>query len=248
MLEGLKGMAITFKETFKKPVTAQYPKEHMPIAPRFMGFPVLTFDFDTSEPFCVACMVCIRNCPTQCMTATMMDNPKFKDGTSPRRKMVESFTINYSRCIVCNICVEMCNFDAIAMSHEHEMSNPLRDGRRQDLPALLELGKTYQQASDWEPSTKKRGARVTAAAKGAEAAGPAKPAGDAAVLASAPAAGAASTARQIPIRPSRGVSPPSPIAPTAPAGEVAPSTPPAPPQAKAEDTPPQTPPALKEQA
>lgn len=235
MLEGIKGMAITFKETFKKPVTAQYPKEHMPVANRFMGFPVLTWDADLTEPFCTACMVCIRTCPTQCMSATMIDNPQFKAGTSPRRKIVESFGINYSRCIVCNLCVEVCNFDAIVMSHEHEMSNVLRYGRRQNLPVLLELGKKHQEVSGWEPSTKKRGARATAAAKAGTPAEAVKPT----VVAVTPAEGAPAQPVQ------RVVSPPA-----KPPVQGSPSTPPggegpaqtgeaskAPPQASTENKP-----------
>ena len=171
MLASLKGMLLTLKEALRKPVTAQYPQEHLPVAPRFMGFPVLTWDFDVDEPYCTACMVCIRMCPTQCMSATMQDNPRFKEGKSPRRKIVQDFEINYSRCIVCNICVEVCNFDAIVMSHEHELADYARYGRRVDLGQLLELGKRSQAASGWEPSTKKRGARATAAAKAAAGAG-----------------------------------------------------------------------------
>lgn len=228
MLEGFKGMAITFKETFKKPVTAQYPKEHMPVAPRYMGFPVLTWDFDINEPFCTACMVCIRNCPTQCMSATMVDNPKFKDGTSPRRKIVESFEINYSRCIVCNICVEVCNFDAITMSHEHEMGTQVRYGRRQDMNNLLELGKKHQAESGWEPSTKKRGARVTAAAKVAAPGTPVAGIAPATAPAEGTAPAAATAGAAAPAAPRPVVVRPRPAAPSPPAAPSAEAALPAP--------------------
>ena len=84
MLGNLMGLVITLVEFFKPVVTAQYPKEHLPLAPRFMGFPALTWDQDVGEPYCTGCMVCVRYCPTQCMSATMTDNPLFQEDKSKR--------------------------------------------------------------------------------------------------------------------------------------------------------------------
>ena len=164
MLSSIKGLWLTFVSTvngLRDPVTRQYPAtgkvwqrslRPTPVQPRFMGFPALTWDHQVEEPFCTSCMVCIRQCPTQCMSATMMDNPLHAQGSSPRRKIIDSFEINLNRCILCGICVEVCNFDAIVMSHEHEMSTYQRDGDRVDLPALLEIGKKFQRETGWEPS------------------------------------------------------------------------------------------------
>ena len=147
-----------------QPVTRQYPDTGTffnrvdtptPVQDRFMGFPALTWDGTVEEPYCTGCMVCIRNCPTQCMSATMMDNPAQQEGRSHRRKIVDSFEINLNRCILCGICVEVCNFDAIVMSHEHELSAYQRNGARMNLPALLQLGEKFQQTTDWIPPTKR---------------------------------------------------------------------------------------------
>jgi formate hydrogenlyase subunit 6/NADH:ubiquinone oxidoreductase subunit I len=132
MLGSLKGMVVTMLSTLnglRKPVTAQYPKQHLPIQPRYMGFPALTWDEKVEEPYCTACMVCIRNCPTQCMSATM----------------------------------KVCNFDAVEMSHEHELSVYERNGDRVDLNALLEMGLRYQKETDWIPPSE----RAERAKKGA---------------------------------------------------------------------------------
>ena len=156
MLGGIKGMLITLVSTingFRNPVTRQYPTVPTPVQPRYMGFPALTWDGKVGEPWCTGCMVCIRNCPTLCMGATMMDNPLHEDGKSHRRKIVDSFEINLNRCILCGICVEVCNFDAIVMSHEHEMSTYERNGDRVDLIGLLEMGKRYQKDTGWIPPT-----------------------------------------------------------------------------------------------
>ena len=127
----------------------------------------MTWDYKVEEPFCTGCMVCIRNCPTQCMSATMKDNPLNKEGKSHRRKIVDEFEINLNRCILCGICVEVCNFDAIVMSHEHEQSVFERNGDRVDLVPLLEMGKKYQEQTGWVPPTvlEKRRKEAEAAAK-----------------------------------------------------------------------------------
>ena len=134
-------------------MTAEYPKmdKRIQVAERFMGFPALLWDSNIVEPYCTGCMVCVRNCPTQCMSAEMKDNPKFEDGTSGRRKIINEFEINLGRCILCGICVDVCNFDAIEMSHEHELSKYQRNGNRANLDTLLGMGMEYQNKVNWTP-------------------------------------------------------------------------------------------------
>ena len=151
MLGNLKGLFTTLGEFFRPVVTAQYPTQHLPVSPRFMGFPVLMWDENVGEPYCTGCMVCIRYCPTECMSATMEDNPLYEQGESKRRKIVGGFEINLGRCILCGICVDVCNFDAIEMSHEHELSVVARNGNRADKEQLLEMGWHYQQETEWKP-------------------------------------------------------------------------------------------------
>ncbi|MCH8296601.1 MAG: 4Fe-4S binding protein [Chloroflexi bacterium] len=188
MFNSLKGLALTLVSTMKglrAPVTRQYPSsgnllrrrdEPTPVKDRFMGFPALTWDDDVVEPYCTSCMVCIRQCPTQCMSSTMKDNPLHEEGKSARRKIVDSFEINLNRCILCGICVEVCNFDAIVMTHEHEMSTFSRNGSRVDLPVLLEIGHKFQKETGWIPPTQR--AKAQEDQKGEEA-GAAKAAAEA---------------------------------------------------------------------
>jgi len=149
----LRGLVVTLKTTFRSSVTAEYPKvdKRIQVAERFMGFPALLWDSNIVEPYCTGCMVCVRNCPTQCMSAEMKDNPKFEDGTSGRRKIINEFEINLGRCILCGICVDVCNFDAIEMSHEHELSKYQRNGNRANLDTLLGMGTEYQNQVNWTP-------------------------------------------------------------------------------------------------
>ena len=172
MLSGLIGLLTTIRWLFKKPVTAHYPDQHLPVQDRFMGFPALLWDETADEPFCTGCMVCVRECPTQCMSAQMHDNPKFTEGTSHRRKIIESFEINLNRCILCGICVDVCAFDAIEMSHEHELSSFSRAGARSDLELLLEQGRRYQAETGWKAENPEK--NVAKAALERRAAAPAR--------------------------------------------------------------------------
>lgn len=153
MLGSIKGLKVTLSTMLRKPVTAQYPiaSKRLGIEKRFMGFPALLWDDSNNEPYCTGCMVCVRECPTQCMSATMTDNEKFSEGKSTRKKIIESFGINLSRCIVCGICVDVCNFDAIEMSHEHELSKFQRNDNRVNLESLLDMGKAFQAKIGWKP-------------------------------------------------------------------------------------------------
>jgi NADH-quinone oxidoreductase subunit I len=136
----MKGLGVTFSTFLRKPVTVEYPDERNVLPPRQRSFPVLTWDFDHDEPFCTGCNVCVRNCPVDCMTATMHDNPKYAEGTSNRRKIVEKFWIDYARCMRCNICVEVCPFEAIVMDNNwsgHEHSAYDRRDLHMDIDELL---------------------------------------------------------------------------------------------------------------
>ncbi len=125
MIGLFKALGTTLSSFLRKPVTVQYPDVRKELPHRTRGFPVLLWDFDVDEPFCTGCQVCARFCPTECMSVTMKDNPLFEQGKSKRRKIVDRFYIDYARCMRCDICVEVCNFDAIVLNNTwsgHELS------------------------------------------------------------------------------------------------------------------------------
>jgi len=128
------------RTTLRKPVTIQYPDVHRELPERNKGFPMLMWDFDIDEPFCTGCHACERACPVECMTVIMKDNPKHAEGKSKRRKIVDRFYIDYARCMRCDICVEVCNFEAIAMNNSwagQELSSYDRGDLVLDLNQLL---------------------------------------------------------------------------------------------------------------
>jgi formate hydrogenlyase subunit 6/NADH:ubiquinone oxidoreductase subunit I len=153
MIGVLKSLGVTMSTLFRKPVTIQYPTQHRQVPERDRAFPILLWDFDVVEPFCTGCHACERACPVECMTVTMKDNPKHAEGTSKRRKILDEFYIDYARCMRCNICVEVCNFDAIAMNNTwtgHELSTVDRQDLVMDREQLLGLSKNMQ-IRPWTP-------------------------------------------------------------------------------------------------
>ena len=138
----LKSLLVTASTFARRPVTRQYPERHKVLPERDRAFPILLWDFDITEPYCTGCHACERACPVECMTVLMKDNPEHtsQGGRSNRRKMVDKFWIDYGRCMRCNICVEVCNFEAIAMNNTwqgHELSVHDRNDLVFDLPQLL---------------------------------------------------------------------------------------------------------------
>ena len=145
MLGVFKAIGTTVRAAFRRPVTVQYPNHKKELPHRSRGFPVLLWDEKVDEPFCTGCQVCARYCPVDCMTVVMKDNPKHAAGESKRKKIVEKFYIDYARCMRCDICVEVCNFDAIVMNNTWEGIELSRFDRQDlvmDLPMLLRQHKT----------------------------------------------------------------------------------------------------------
>jgi len=154
MIGMLKSMGTTLATTMRRPVTTQYPEVHRPIPERERGFPLLLWDEKIDEPYCTGCQACERACPVDCMTVTMRDNPLFKSGESKRRKIVDTFWIDYGRCMRCNICIEVCNFDAIAMNNTWsgiELSVFDRQELVMDLDELLAKSKAGE-IKAWVPN------------------------------------------------------------------------------------------------
>jgi len=110
----LKGLALTLKTFFRRPVTVQYPDEKRPVPERFRGRPVLLARED-GMPRCVACGLCEKICPSLCITVAAETGP---DGI----RALAGYTLDLNRCAFCGLCVEACPVEAIAMGSEYELA------------------------------------------------------------------------------------------------------------------------------
>jgi NADH-quinone oxidoreductase subunit I len=120
----IKGMAETAKNFFQsytdeeRLTTVQYPEERLPMTPATRNFPFLVFDNDPEKGLrCVACKICEKECPPQCIYIILERDEKGKPKKHPK-----VFDIDISVCMSCQICVEVCPFDAIKMDQVYELS------------------------------------------------------------------------------------------------------------------------------
>ena len=130
-----KGMWLTLKTMFKKAPVTMYPQEQEIPVPRARG--VISLDVDN----CTVCMLCARECPDWCIyiEGHKEQQPPSKPGGKPRaRATLDRFDIDYSLCMYCGICVEVCPFDALHWSPEYEYSEPQVSSLLHDKDKLTE--------------------------------------------------------------------------------------------------------------
>lgn len=120
----LKGMRETARNFFgsytdsERLTTVEYPEERLPLQENTRNFPFLVFDGDPEKGLrCVACKICEKECPPQCIYIVLERDEKGKPQKHPR-----VFDIDISVCMSCQICVEVCPFDAIKMDQVYELS------------------------------------------------------------------------------------------------------------------------------
>jgi NADH-quinone oxidoreductase subunit I len=73
------------------------------------------------EENCTACMLCARECPDWCIYIDAHAEEVMVPGAArPRqRNSLDRFAIDFSLCMYCGICIEVCPFDALFWSGEH---------------------------------------------------------------------------------------------------------------------------------
>ena len=103
--------------------TVQYPEERTPLAENYRNFPFLIYDTDDAEAGlrCVACKICEKECPPQCIYIIKSEDKK-PDYMGKPQLYPAVFDIDISVCMSCQICVEVCPFEAIKMDKIFELS------------------------------------------------------------------------------------------------------------------------------
>ena len=138
------------------PVTVHYPYEKKQLPKRARTFPYLIWNHDLNETNCTGCGKCATACPVDCMTTTLQKNPGHAAGTSNHKSLIKDFYIDFGRCMRCNICVEVCPFDAIAMLPQWEGHEQTTYDRRElimDLDDLLAPSRADAELPFWIPET-----------------------------------------------------------------------------------------------
>ncbi len=110
-----KGMAITLKHAFQKPVTIKYPEQKREFAPIYRGWHVLKRD-DAGAERCTACGLCAVACPAEAITMVAEERKKGEEHLYREEKYAAIYEINMLRCIFCGLCEEACPKEAIFLT------------------------------------------------------------------------------------------------------------------------------------
>jgi NADH-quinone oxidoreductase subunit I len=111
------GLATTARALLRPSHTAEYPDVKPDLPPRSRGVIALLTEN------CTSCMLCARECPDWCIyiESHKEEVPAAEPGGKPRQKnMLDRFAIDFSLCMYCGICIEVCPFDALFWSPEFE--------------------------------------------------------------------------------------------------------------------------------
>src|SRR5437764_6777579 len=207
----LRGMAVTARNFVgsyleaDRLTTIQYPEERHQLPENYRNFPFLVYDGDDAEAGlrCVACKICEKECPPQCIYITKSEDKK-PDYMGKPQLYPKVFDIDISVCMSCQICVEVCPFEAIKMDKDFELS------KRERFDALLfrkkELSKSNEyyhrihpvEAAAVDKNLADAAAAAEAKKKAAAAAAAAKPAAPAPNQAPTPAPGSTSSPGEAP--------------------------------------------------
>ena len=89
------------QQKYKGPLNNQLPKRYRGL----LGY---------AEPICIACLLCAQNCPIDVIRVKGV-KIEGRKGKAPT-----TFRIDYSKCMFCGICVEVCPTNAIFFTRQFE--------------------------------------------------------------------------------------------------------------------------------
>jgi NADH-quinone oxidoreductase chain I len=122
-----KGLSVTVRHLFRRPVTTQVPEQRLNISRRTRGNELVW-----NKDKCTGCGTCAKACHIGAIhitTSTSLVNNRYE---------VQKYEVDTGYCIFCGICVEACPFEALFMSYDYERARYRRNELLQDKERMTE--------------------------------------------------------------------------------------------------------------
>lgn len=106
----IKGLGTTVRTLTKRTHTRQYPRVEPDLPDRSRGVIALLAEN------CTSCMLCARECPDWCIyidSHKETTEAETEGGRAKTHNELDRFDIDFSLCMYCGICIEVCPFDAL---------------------------------------------------------------------------------------------------------------------------------------
>lgn len=132
-----KGLQLTFKHMFVKPITHQYPHQKRNLPDGYRGV-IVHLRYDDMTEKCVGCALCEAACPSHCITVESAEREDM-----PQKRYAKKYILDVTKCVFCGFCVQACPVDALASSKEYEMATGNKRNLIMDKEMMLALGDKY---------------------------------------------------------------------------------------------------------
>lgn len=119
LVDLVKGLSVTLGYNVSKSVTMKYPDEEKWIPyERFRGLHTLNRD-DQGRELCVACELCSKACPTDCITVIPMEDDT---GRGIADRVARVWRVDLVRCLFCGYCEDACPTTAVRLGRDYELA------------------------------------------------------------------------------------------------------------------------------
>lgn len=133
----LKGLSLTIRYLFTKPVTMNYPEEVWRVPVGYRGF----HEYQVDK--CIGCYICSKACPADCIYIEVERVGK--------KLELRRYDIDYGKCLFCNLCCEPCPTKCINMRNAYDMSSTNRNDMIVEFIKVGEFSPVAKRADSPQP-------------------------------------------------------------------------------------------------
>jgi len=119
------------------------------------------------EENCTVCMLCVRECPDWCIYIDSHKETVQPPAGRPRvRNVLDRFAIDFSLCMYCGICIEVCPFDALFWTPELAPTEAAHSDLTHERPQLRDAMWTVPPPPPLDPAAEPAKERLDAERRG----------------------------------------------------------------------------------